>query len=122
MGGRMTTGSHGAAHVPVSLADRTVTALLTGGAMAILAALAPLAVVIFLRNHGIGLLDLYASFARWGLAVSALAAVTGFACGADRTIVLSHHLLLTARPRDALLTAGLWSGLLLCAAASVLLS
>ena len=52
----------------------------------------------------------------------ALAAATGFACGADRTIVLSHHLLLTARPRDALLTAGLWSALLLCAAVSMLLS
>jgi hypothetical protein len=90
--------------------------------MAILAALAPLAVVIFLRDHGIGLLYLYASFVHWGLAVSALAALTGFICGADRTIVLSHHLLLTARPRDMPLTAGMWSALLLCAAASVLLS
>ncbi|MBW8899856.1 MAG: hypothetical protein JF619_17485 [Massilia sp.] len=118
----MTTGSQGAVHAPVSLPNRAVTALLTGCAMAVLAALTPLAVVIFLRNHGIALLDLYASFAHWGLAVSALAAVTGFVCGADRTIVLSHHLLLTARPRDVLLTAGLWSALLLCAAASVLLS
>ena len=90
--------------------------------MAILAALAPLGAVIFLRDHAVGLLDLYASFTHWGLAVSVLAAATGFACGADRTIVLSHHLLLTARPRDTLLTAGLWSALLLCAAASALLS
>jgi len=122
MGGRMTPGSHGAVRAPVSLVDRVVTALFVGCAMAILAALAPLAVVIFLRNHGIGLLDLYAGFAHWGLAVSTLAATTGFVCGADRTIVLSHHLLLTARPRDVLLTPGLWSALLLCAAGSVLLS
>jgi hypothetical protein len=118
----MTTSSHGAARAPVSLTNRVVTALLAGSAMAILAALAPLAVVIFLRNHGIGLLGLYASFAHWGLAVSALAAATGFVYGADRTIVLSHHLLFTAHPRDALLTAGMWSALLLCAAGSVLLS
>ena len=118
----MTTPLHGAVRAPVSLVERAVTALLTGCAMAILAALAPLVVVIFLRNHGIGLLNLYASFAHWGQAVSALAAATGFVCGADRTIVLSHHLLLTARPRDALLTAGLWAALLLCAAASMLLS
>jgi hypothetical protein len=118
----MTTPLRGAVRAPVPLLERAVTALLTGCAMAVLAALAPLAVVIFLRNHGIGLLDLYASFAHWGLAVSALAAVTGFVCGADRTIVLSHHLLLTASPRDALLTAGLWSALLLCAAVSMLLS
>jgi hypothetical protein len=118
----MTTGSPAAARTAVSLANRAITALFAGSAMAILAALAPLAVVIFLRNHAIGLLDLYASYAHWGLAVSALAAATGFACGADRTIVLSHHLLWTARPRDALLTAGMWSALLLCAAGSVLLS
>jgi hypothetical protein len=122
MRGRTTTLFHGAVRAPISLVERAVTALLTGCAMAMFAALAPLAVVIFLRDHGIGLLVLYASFAHWGLAVSALAAVTGFVCGADRTIVLSHHLLLTARPRDALLTAGMWSALLLCAAASVLLS
>jgi len=122
MDSRVTLGSRGAVCAPVSLVNRVITALLTGCAMALLAALAPLAVVIFLRNHYIGLLDLYASFAHWGLAVSALAAATGFICGADRTIVLSHHLLLTARPRDALLTVGLWSALLLCAAASVLLS
>ena len=117
----MTTGSHGTARVPVSLANRAVTALFAGCAMAVLAALAPLGAVIFLRDHGIGLLDLYASFAHWGLPVAVLAAATGFVCGADRTIVLSHHLLLTARPRDARLTAGLWSALLLCAAARTLL-
>ncbi|MCS0580993.1 hypothetical protein NX784_05275 [Massilia pinisoli] len=118
----MTTRSHRVVRAPVSLANRAVTALFAGCAMAILAALAPLGAVIFLRDHAIGLLDLYASFTHWGLAVSVLAAATGFACGADRTIVLSHHLLLTARPRDALLTTGLWSVLLLCAAASALLS
>lgn len=89
--------------------------------MALGAALAPLAAVIFLRNHGIGLLDGYASFLHWGVAVSALAGSAGFVCGADRTIALSRHLLLTARPFDARLTAGLWAALLLCAAASVLL-
>ncbi|NIA53500.1 hypothetical protein HAV22_07515 [Massilia sp. TW-1] len=118
----MATSSHGTARTPVSLANRAVTALFAGCAMAVLAALAPLGAVIFLRDHAIGLLDLYANFTHWGLAVSLLAAATGFVCGADRTIVLSHHLLLTARPRDALLSAGLWLALMLCAAVSTLLS
>jgi len=98
--------------------DRIATACIAAGATAIVAALAPLAAVIFLRNHAVGLLDVYAGFWHWGLATAALAGIAGFVCGADRTIVLSHHMLLTARPRAPWLTAGLWAAMLFCAGAS----
>ena len=110
---------------PLSLAgmavtpmDRVVTACIAAGAAALVAACAPLAAMLFLRNHAIGLLDVYAGFSHWGLAVATLAGTVGFMCGADRTIVLSHHLLLTARPRNPLLTAGLWTAVALCAGVS----
>jgi hypothetical protein len=113
---------HGIARKAITLRERIATAGIAAGATAILAAGAPLAAVLFLRNHAIGLLDVYAGFPHWGLATAALAGTAGFACGADRTLVLSHHLFLTARPRHAWLTAGLWAALLLCAGAAMWLS
>ena len=111
-----------AAYPAITPMDRIVTACFAAGAAAVVAGLAPLAAVIFLRNHAVGLLDVYAGFSHWGLATAALAGTAGFVCGADRTIVLSHHLLLTARPRAPWLTAGLWAAILLCAGASMRLS
>ena len=114
----MKSRATGAARLSITPVDRIATACIAAGAAVIVAALAPLAAVIFLRNHAIGLLDVYAGFSHWGLATAVLAGAAGCACGADRTIVLSHHLLLTARPRAPWLTAGLWAALLLCAGAS----
>jgi len=115
----MTSRAHGTVRKAITLRERIATACIAAGGMAILAACAPLAAVLVLRNHAIGLLDVYAGFPHWGPATAALAGTAGFACGADRTIVLSHHLFLTARPRHAWLTAGLWAALLLCAGAAM---
>lgn len=94
-----------------SLANRATTACIAGAVVLLLAAIAPVAAVLALRDHGLVVLGAYLTFWRWGLPIVLLAAATGFVLGADRTTVLFNHGLLVARPRDWPRSIAVWTAL-----------
>ena len=95
----------------VSFSERLVTACISAFLIASMASLAPLLVLIFLRGHGVGILDSYRTFQFWGSAATIVAGGAGFVLGADRTTDMFGHLFCTHRPKNIGLTLLLWISL-----------
>jgi hypothetical protein len=89
-----------------------MTAIIAAVVMAIMAIGLPVGLLILTRGKGVPFVGAYLSFASWGSAIIIASAMTGFALGSVRTVVLFGHLWLTERPRNAWLSSLLWIALI----------
>jgi len=96
----------------ISLSDRLFAACIAALATAIMAVLAPVAILIFFRGHWVAILDSFSTFYIWGTSVTVVAGIVGFILGNDRTATLFGHLWGTEQPRRNDLTLSLWAVLI----------
>ncbi|MFC5475099.1 hypothetical protein [Paraherbaspirillum soli] len=99
-------------NVRISFFNRLITACISALIIVVMACCAPVAILVFGRGHGVGIIDSYRTFHIWGTSVSVVAGVVGFALGADRTIILFSHFWGTGHSNSVRFTLFLWGALI----------
>ena len=106
----------------IAFNDRLISAFIAAFFMALTVIAVPVIVLVVSRGRGWEFLGFFGQFHVWAITIITSATITGFCLGSEKTTSLFGHLWGTERPRNIVVTLGLWASLAFLAFVSHLLS